>query len=354
MSVRKSAKNDAPPLRKRVLSLPTLLSLAIAAGLIYFLTTRFELDWAKTWDNARSLDPRLYGTAFIVYYLSLSIRGLRWRLLARNAGLGGGPDSRLPSIPRFAQLVLIGWFVNSIGWFRIGDAYRAYALSEDADAEFSASLGIVLGERVLDMTTVLTLTVASVAWYSTTRDSGDAWYVAAASFAMAFALVGVLALMKGYGGWLAKYLPGRFKDRYETFQRGALGSLRQLRAVFVLSLGSWMLEAARLYLVVQALDMSVPLSLVFVAALAQAILSVVPLTPGGVGFVEAGGTTLLSLSLDGSSAASVALVDRTITYLSVLVVGGLAFLLLQASRARAKGRLAAATVEREAAGDPPS
>ena len=80
------------------------------------------------------------------------------------------------------------------------------ALSEDAHAEFSASLGIVLGERVLDMTTVLALTVASVAWYSTTRDSGDTWYVAAASFAMAFALVALsFALAQlGRSGHLAR------------------------------------------------------------------------------------------------------------------------------------------------------
>ena len=55
-----------------------------------------------------------------------------------------------PSLWKFSQLILIGWFVNSIAWLRLGDAYRAYALSEDSDKKFSWSLGTVFAERMVD------------------------------------------------------------------------------------------------------------------------------------------------------------------------------------------------------------
>ncbi|MGH2543069.1 MAG: lysylphosphatidylglycerol synthase domain-containing protein, partial [Ardenticatenaceae bacterium] len=124
-------KNAEPvSLKKRVFSLPTLLSFAIAAAFMFFLSTRFDLDWGATWDNIRAMNPWLYLFGLLVYYLSFLIRGIRWRVLARNAGLDREPGARLPSVSQSSQLILIGWFVNSITWLRLGDAYRAYALAE--------------------------------------------------------------------------------------------------------------------------------------------------------------------------------------------------------------------------------
>ena len=130
--------------------------------------------------------------------------------------------------------------------------------------------------------------------------------------------------MKGYGARFARLLPARLADSFTRFRQGTLGSLKQLRLVFLLGLAAWLLEVGRLYFVVQALDLSISLPLVLIVALGHAILSTVP-TPGGVGAVEPGTTTLLLLGLAKAEAASVALLDRSITYLSVLVFGGLAF-----------------------------
>ena len=112
-----------------------------------------------------------------------------------------------------------------------------------------------------------------------------------------------------------------------------MGSMAQLPAVMALGLAGWLMEAARLYLVIQSLDLSIALPLVLVVALGHAILSTVP-TPGGVGAVEPGVTGLLALGMERSDAVSVTLVDRTITYLSILVFGSIALLLWQASIAR--------------------
>ena len=54
------------------------------------------------------------------------------------------------------------------------------------------------------------------------------------------------------------------------------------------------------------------------------MLSTVP-TPGGIGAVEAGMTGLLVLSMPKADAASVAVLDRSITLLSVIAIGGLVF-----------------------------
>ena len=329
---------QSTPFRRRVFSLPSLIALAVAVVFIIFLATSFDLDWAKTWDNVRSMDFRLYAVALALYYLSFLFRGIRWRVLARNAGLVDSTDASLPGIPKFSQLILVGWFVNSVAGFHLGDAYRAYALSEESSSRFPFTLGTVFAERAVDMVTVLVLLTIGVGAYSLTQDLEGLRYIVVAAVVLSAALALLLAVMRGYGTRLARFLPGRVEEAYHRFHKGTTGSLQQIPVVFALGFISWMLEVGRLYFVVEALDQDVGLPLVLITALGHAILSTVG-TPGGVGAVEPGVTGLLLLELGRDDAVSVTIVDRTVTYLSVLLLGGLAFLALQTSRSRRRRSL---------------
>lgn len=321
-------------LRKRVFSPYTLLSFAVALAVLYFLAVRFDFDWSLTWDNIKSLDPVQYAVAFIVYALCFVVRGARWKILSRSAGLEDIPNSRMPSVPRFAQIIVIGWFVNAIAWLRLGDAYRAYALSDETRAGFSWSLGTIFAERIMDMVAVFLLIVAGALVFSLTADFAGTFYIVGAASLMVVALVAILAVMMlGYGAKLARVLPDRLAGAYQRFHAGTVGSFGELRAPFILSIIGWIMEIARLYFVVQALGFDISLSLVLIAALGNAILSTVP-TPGGVGAVEPGLTGLLALEMARHDALSVTLVDRSITYLSIIVVGGLIFLAWNLTRSR--------------------
>ncbi len=300
---------------------------------VFFLATRFDLDWSDTWDKIRDINPWLYLLAIVVYYLSFVLRGFRWRILARNASVGQSVTATLPSGIHCARLIVLGWFVNSITWLRLGDAYRAYAFAEDSKGSFPWSLGTVLAERVLDMALIFGMLIVSALFLTTTKDSNTSNYVLAAAFAMAFVMVVLIVLMRVYGARLARLLPGRLEGAYHRFQQGTLGSFKQLPALVALGLGAWALEITRLYFVVQALDLSISPALIPVVALGHAILSTVP-TPGGMGAVEPGVTGLLLISLERNEAVSVALVDRSITYVSIIIFGGLVFLARQVIQAR--------------------
>ena len=337
------SQDQPPSIRRRVLSLPTLLSFGIAAALIVFLATRLDLDWSATWDNVRNMNPWLFVLGFLLYYMSFGFRGLRWRILASNAEVQSSSGGGLPPAFQFSQLIIIGWFVNAITWLRMGDAYRAYALSEESGGRFSWSLGTVLAERVLDMATVVGILVISAIFLTTATDSSAADYVVVAALIMAVALVAMMFVMKTYGARLAGRLPGRLEAAYHRFHQGTLGSFKRLPLLLFLGLIGWTLEIARLYFVIEALDMDIGLALIPIAALGGAILSTVP-TPGGVGAVEPGVTGLLVLSLDRHDALSVVLVDRSITYLSIIVIGGLVFSIRQVARAR-RGRYQASEAQ---------
>ena len=311
-------------LRQRILSGPSLIGLLVAIAFVWFLATRFNVDWGDTWDNVLSMDPWLYAAGLAVYYFSFAFRAVRWRILARNAGDHAAPGARLPPAFQCARLLVIGWFINAIAFLRLGDAFRAYAFSEDSGGGISWSLGTVLAERVFDMAAVFVLLMAAAFTFSATTDSNAASYILLAATLLLAGLAGLVIAMRLFGSQFARLLPPRLQRMYRDFQHGTLGSFKRMPTVFALGMAGWALEVGRLYFVVIALGLEMELPLLIIASLGHAILSTAPI-PGGVGVVEPGLTGLLILDLDRSDAVSVALVDRSITYLSVIAFGGIAF-----------------------------
>jgi len=318
---------DGPlSIRRRVLSFPTLVSLSLAAAFLIFLATRFDLDFRATWSHIRDSDPWLVAAAFLVHYATFPFRGARWQTLLRN--IHGQDHAPVPSIVYCSQLVLLGWFVNSVGWFRLGDVYRAYLYRLERSASFSRTMGTLLAERILDAVLVAALLLAATPLLV----SGDnvSWVVAA----MGAALVGILGaalLALVWARSLAdRFLPDWLSVRYQRFRDGTLGSFQRVPLLTVLGLLGWLAEVFRLYLVAQALGVDLSLPMVTFAALASSLLTLAP-TPGGLGVVESGVVGLLVrlsiLSFD--AAAALVVLDRAISYLSVILVGAVLFLLRQ-------------------------
>jgi hypothetical protein len=119
-------------------------------------------------------------------------------------------------------------------------------------------------------------------------------------------------------------VPERFTASYERLQGGVLASFARsgVPQIVGATLLIWCTEGLRVFLVAAAfgVDLTAPEAL-FVALLAS-LLTVVPLTPAGLGVVESG--TIIALRLldvTDTNAATIAIVDRGIAYWSVIVVG---------------------------------
>jgi uncharacterized protein (TIRG00374 family) len=87
----------------------------------------------------------------------------------------------------------------------------------------------------------------------------------------------------------------------------------------------------RLYLVVLALhftDVNLGISGAFFVALVGSLLTAVPLSPAGLGIVEAGvvGVLTTAYRVPLTEATAIALVDRAISVLSIIVLGSIAYL----------------------------
>jgi len=341
---------DAPPglsLRRRVFSLPTLAATALGIAILSLTVWRvFDIDPGEMAHKVASASPLHYVLAIVAYYLSFLVRGLRWNLIARTAKLDAPPTARMPGTLTSSGIILMGWFANSVAFLRLGDAYRGWAFARESGATVGGSLGTVLAERVQDMAAVLLLILAAVAWVAIEGDAEIPGPVVAASAAMVVFLVALMVAMRLFGLRLAARLPRRFQGAYARFHGGTLDSFRprDLPPQMALGILGWMLEIARFYLVMRGLGIELSFAVVMFVALANAMLTTIP-TPGGLGFVEGGVTgVLILLGLDDTSAFTLTIVDRSISWLSVVVFGGTLFFAWQWFRERprvARARAAA-------------
>ncbi len=323
-------------LRRRVFSVPALVSLLVAAGFLLFLVTRFDVDLDATWQQVRGANPWLLVAAFAVHYTTFLFRGARWRILLRYSAQTGDGGGSVPSVLYCSQLVLLGWFVNSIGWLRLGDAFRAYLYQEEHEATFSGAIGTILAERVLDVALVALMLVVTVPFLVGVGDDGETWTVLAVAIGLAILLVVLLVAMVWARGALERRLPVWLASPYRRFHTGAMGSIHQLPVTTVLGLLGWAAEIGRMYLVAMALGFDMSVALVVFLTLANSLLSLVP-TPGGVGAVESGvaGLAVRLGSLAKEAATALVLVDRFITYISVIIIGAVIFAVRPAFRRRA-------------------
>ena len=224
-----------------------------------------------------------------VHYTTFLFRGLRWRLLLNNARAEGEEPA---GIFQCSQLVLLGWFANSVAWLRLGDAYRAYLYHEEGRAPFVRTVGTILTERLLDVATIVVLLAVSLP-FLVSAGQGGAWTVAATAAAvlgaLAFMLLFITAtrgrgenLLQSLLAWLPSRISGWLLERYRQLRDGALLSMKRVPLAAAWGLLGWLAEVARFYLVAQALDIHLSPALIVFATVANSLLTLAP-TPGGVG-----------------------------------------------------------------------
>ena len=323
-------------LRRKLASRRTILSFVVLAAILLLLVTRFDIPWNETWDKVRSSNPWWYALAIAVHYLTFVFRGARWRVLLANAARNADDSAPPPSVTYAARVILMSQFANLIAWFHMGDAYRAYVYSDDSGASFPRSAGTVLADRLIDLTVVITLMGTGIAVLLVGGQVRPPLVLVLVAVGLLGLISGGLVAMRLTKRWIAPKLPERIEAVYHRFHQGTMGSFGRLPLVFGLGVLSWMCEVGRLFFVLKALGVSVATGLVLFVPMASGLLSALPLTPGGLGIVETVVSGLLTVELDDVGVAvAVVLVDRSISYASIIATGGTMFAVRQF---RAAGR----------------
>lgn len=322
---------DSDSLARRFLNLRTLLSFALGLGVIVVLMRRvLDVDFATVWVQLREANLGYFALSLIVFHSTFFVRALRWQRLLENVGYGGTSGVALPSVKGLAAIVQLSWFANCIVPAKLGDAYRAYLLKREAGVSFSKTFGTIVAERIIDTLLLFVLLGASALWaFSGALPPVILGIMQVGLVLVAIVCCGLLA-MRTLSRYIRRLVPQRFQRHYGLLEEGTLGSFQSMPLVLSYSALGWFIEAARLYFVCLALGLDhLSLAIVLFTSLASALLTTLPITPAGLGFVESAivGILLLSASwglapgVDENVAASVAIMDRLASYWSVIAVG---------------------------------
>lgn len=325
---------DQLSLGKRLLNWRTLVPLLIVLVLLIFSAQKLNINPAKTWAAIGAASLPLFLAAFLAYYLSFPLRALRWRLLLENAGFTPSNGVQLPGLWKLTEIVYISFFANAVVPAKLGDLYRAYLLRQDIGVSTARGFGTVLAERLLDLIVLLLLFVSAI--IISLHANLPAQLHVGLFVTLGLVIVGIvgLFLLRLFRQQIARIIPARLRGHYTNFQEGTLGSFQRLPLLAALTVGVWACEALRFFFVALALNLiggnllHILTAACFIA-LGEALLTIVPFTGGGVGLVEAGMFAMIALFAPASRslAAAAILLDRTISLLSVLVIGFIVFLI---------------------------
>ncbi len=318
---------------KRLLDWRTIVPLVIAIVAIVFFVQKANINPQQTWAAMRSANIYFVLAAFFIYYLSFPIRTLRWQLLLQNVGYTKANGVELPKSPKLLEIIYISWFANVIVPAKLGDLYRAFLLRKEAGLPASRTFGTVLAERLLDLIILLLLFISAV--MISLRENLPPQLLLGLKITLVAVVAGIIGLflLRMFPTQIARLVPKRFRGHYNHFQEGTLGSFRRVPALTSLTLGVWACESLRFFFIALALNL-ISGSLVHIIAaalfiaLGEALLTAVPFTGGGVGLVEGGMLAMIALFAANSTnqAAAAILIDRTISLLSILVIGFIVFM----------------------------
>ena len=297
----------------------TLIGFLIGGAVIYVFITRFNFTDIIT--LIKGSNPIYIIIGAVVFYGFLPLRGYRWKALLRES------DIELPTL-ELTRIYFLAWFVNSILPARIGDIYRAYLLKKNRDISFPLSLGVLFSERIFDLATTALLVLIGGIFYLDRIASPDLRNSIITGLLIIVTIVLLFAFFSWRSKWLFRFLPASFHKHFESFSKGLFRSPAKIPIITIQSLLIWLSEAGRLYFIAWAIGCPIDFLLAIFVSQTALILMSLPLTPAGLGFVELlMYAVLLPLGFSKETTVAIIIADRLISYWSLIIFGGLHYIL---------------------------
>ena len=317
---------------KRILQLA-----AIAALTIFFLWLFLRnANLAQVGAILKSTTIGWVLVGFLVNGTALMLRTIRWRTILN-------PDDPPPFYATF--------FANTVGYMssiilpiRASDFARSALLARRTEHRFSGALGTVLGERVLDLTSILTLFLifALRRWNEMSAIRGWFEIVRAGAIASATILIVLWSFLVGLyfftdhvrraHQWLGKILPKRIRSSWMHFFDTFADTLELARhrgaflRIVLCTIGVWLCLTSQFWFAARAVHHPLPYDSSFFVTGVTTVGLAIP-TPGGIGGFHKACQLVLTrfYQFDVDSSVAVALVFHLIGTLPVLVTGLILF-----------------------------
>ncbi|MBA2247729.1 MAG: flippase-like domain-containing protein [Chloroflexia bacterium] len=313
---------DPESLGSRMLRPRTLVSFAIAILIIYFVFQRLNINPRTVWGYLRNADPLLFGAAVTVFFSSFVLRTIRWKMMLSRVGFDQRHGYAIPGIPGMFQIFILSWFANCVVPARLGDAYRSFLLKERAKTSFTVGLGTILAERLIDLVVMVGMVlVTGVIVFGTSVPSQAERAFLVGAVVVAVGIAGAVAL------WflrdqVVRLLPERFTHHFLHLHGAIFDILKRPYPYAGIGILIWLSDGLRLFLIARSLGTHLRFDEAIVVSLLSALVTIVPITPAGLGVVEGFMIWLLPrVGVLPDPAAAIAFLDRFATYWILILVG---------------------------------
>jgi dolichyl-phosphate beta-glucosyltransferase len=297
------------------------ISLVLGVAVLYALFSRFDLG--ETMRSLRQAQVPLLGLGAMLMVVAYQIRAARWQIWKKDLGYW---DS--------LRLILIGFMANNLLPARLGEVFRAHCTSSRSSADHSrtSALASIAAERVFDGLILSGFGILAIALVSVDRRLQLALLLV--SFVFASLALGLLLgirfdqQIRSFVASANRTFPGHVtafaKDKIGYFLDGLLplGTWPRMLGAVATTTVIWSIETVSYYFIGSAVwdGMTLPIAVLWLVVVNFA--SLVPLTTGGIGTIEAiAPVFLISAGVPGYPALAMVLLQHASQYVFTTVSG---------------------------------
>lgn len=293
-----------------------IISIALLLALLYFS------DFGMVAGTIIKANITLLIPAVLVSVLALLIKIIRWKTLISDMGV---------SFRDSAHSFLPALFIANFTPARIGEPVRSYFLKKITGHPISSSLPRVIIERVLDISSLIILSITGILLFS----FGLEYPVLGIAMLTAFIVLIVLVLRSRKAiskliGILLRLFSFHKKARglergeiTEKFYKGMRIQKRMLLAAFLLSLFIWILEGLVFYMVMISLNIELPFLFIAAVFAFSILMGTISFLPGGIGSTEFVFVLILSVHIVTVQATAAVILGRFLTFWLTMFICGI-------------------------------
>jgi glycosyltransferase 2 family protein len=290
-------------------------------------------DWGKLWNSLSSAQYLWLIPAIATYFIGVWVRAWRLHYMMR-------PIKKVPVSTLF-PIVCIGYMGNNIYPARMGEVLRAYVIKQKEGVAISASLAIVLIERIFDAVVMMLFIFVNLPELAKigTVESGiggtiqDVAIIGTVIFFGALIVFLIAAMFPAVTArvvaWsIAHLVPARFRPKVEGIAGKFLEGLACLRSprdalmILVTSIVIWLFETGKYWFLMHGFAFTVSFfALMLMNGIANLITSI-PAAPGYIGTFEAAGVAALQAYGVGKEVATAyTIVLHAALWLPITILG---------------------------------
>jgi glycosyltransferase 2 family protein len=294
-------------------------AVSLLVGAVFLWLAIARIDMAQLWTNLRQVDLAWLALAFAAYWLALTLRSWRWRIIL-------APVRRLPFGQVFYGL-LVGYAANYVLPARLGELVRADFLGRRYGISRLSVVGTIVVERLFDVIVFVGFIFAGLGALHQTNDSR----IGPILHTVEVVAVGCVILAIVLGALLYarhKTLPGPLAFLQEQLKALAEGLhlITGAQEVAILSLATaivWTADSIAVLLLCRSLGIELGFLPLLLVMGMSCLAALIPAAPANIGALQYALVLAFELlGLPGGSGFSLALLTQGCLVASCILVGG--------------------------------